>query len=100
MVMVPPRIAQKPIGISMRDCAMLVRTETRETTGRNRAVAPMFWIIPEIPPTVPEISGTILRTLPLPTRNTLASTASPAHFKIVTGCMPKPESDVSHVVAV
>ena len=42
IVMVPPKIAQKPIGISSRLSGSSVRTDMRLTTGRNRAAAPTF----------------------------------------------------------
>ena len=60
IVIVPPRIAQKPIGISSRDIGISVRIETRLTTGRNNAAAPTFCIKLEIMPTVPEIMSMIL----------------------------------------
>ena len=65
MVMVPPRMAQKPMGISNRDIGNLVRAQMRLTTGRNNAAAPTFCINDEITPTVPEISG-MMRDSPLP----------------------------------
>jgi len=57
MVMVPPRIAQKPIGISRRDMGRFVRAETRATTGRNSAAAPTFCMKLEMKPTVLETAG-------------------------------------------
>jgi len=57
MVMVPPRMAQKPIGISRRDIGSPVRLDMRLTTGRNRAAAPTFCMKLEMKPTVPEMSG-------------------------------------------
>ena len=60
MVSVPPRMAQKPIGISRFDKGILARVDIRDMTGMNSAVAPTFCIIPEIRPTVPETRGTIL----------------------------------------
>ena len=57
MVMVPPRMAQKPIGISRRDIGSPVRAEMRLTTGRKSAAAPTFCMKLEMKPTVPEIAG-------------------------------------------
>ena len=57
MLTVPPKIAQKPIGINKRDMGKLERDEIRETTGRNRAAAPTFCINEDIIATVPEIIG-------------------------------------------
>ena len=59
MVIVPPRMAQKPIGIKRRLRGSSVRTEMRLTTGRNRAAAPTFCMNDEMTPTVPEIMGMI-----------------------------------------
>ena len=42
IVIVPPRIAQKPIGMRRRPSGISVRTEIRLTTGRKRAAAPMI----------------------------------------------------------
>ena len=58
-VIVPPRIAQKPIGISKRLMGSSVRTEIRLTTGKNNAAAPTFCMKLEIKPTVPEMIGMI-----------------------------------------
>ncbi len=74
MVMVPPMMAQKPIGISRRDKGISVRTEMRETTGRNNAVAPTFCIRLEITPTVPEINGMMRLAVLPPIRNMKAAT--------------------------
>ena len=68
IVIVPPRIAQKPIGISRREREMPVRVEIRLTTGRNRAAAPMFCIKLEMTPTVPEMMGMIRPSVFPPTR--------------------------------
>ena len=68
MVMVPPRIAQNPIGISRRESGMPVRVEIRLTTGRNRAAAPMFCMKLEMAPTVPEMMGMIRFSVPPPMR--------------------------------
>ena len=57
MVMVPPRIAQKPMGISRRDIGSPVRAEMRLTTGRNSAAAPTFCMKLEMTPTAPDIAG-------------------------------------------
>ena len=57
MVMVPPRMAQKPMGISRRDMGRPERAEMRLTTGRNRAAAPTFCMKQEMTPTVPEMIG-------------------------------------------
>ncbi len=57
IVIVPPRIAVKPIGISSRDIGRPERTEIRLTTGRNSAAAPMFCMNDEITPTVPATIG-------------------------------------------
>jgi hypothetical protein len=59
MVSVPPRMAQKPMGMSRRDKGISVRMEMRDMTGIKRAVAPTFCIIPEIIPTVPDTRGTM-----------------------------------------
>ena len=68
IVMVPPRIAQKPIGISRREREMPVRVEIRLTTGRNRAAAPMFCMKLEMTPTVLEMMGIIRFSVLPPTR--------------------------------
>ena len=68
MVIVPPRIAQKPIGIRRRDRGMPVRAEIRLTTGRNSAAAPMFCMKLEMTPTVPEMIGMIRRSVFPPAR--------------------------------
>jgi len=60
MVIVPPMIAQNPIGMSRRLSGSPVRTEIRLTTGRNRAAAPTFCMNEEMIPTVPEMIGTTL----------------------------------------
>ena len=57
IVIVPPKIAQNPIGIKRRDIGTEVRTATRLTTGRNRAAAPTFCMKDEMTPTVVEISA-------------------------------------------
>ena len=48
IVTVPPRIAQKPIGINRRPAGIPVRREILLTTGKNNAAAPMFCIKLEI----------------------------------------------------
>ena len=68
IVIVPPRIAQKPIGINRRESEMPVRVEIRLTTGRNSAAAPMFCMKLEMSPTVPEMIGMIRRSVFPPTR--------------------------------
>ena len=68
MVMVPPRIAQKPIGISRREREMPVRVEIRLTTGRKSAAAPMFCMKLEMTPTVPEMMGMMRFSVLPPTR--------------------------------
>ena len=65
MVMVPPQIAVKPIGISRRDIGRPERAEMRLTTGRNSAAAPTFCMKDEIRPTVPETIG-MMRLSALP----------------------------------
>ena len=57
IVMVPPRIAQNPIGISSRDIGIPERAEMRLTTGRKSAAAPTFCRKLEMMPTVPETIG-------------------------------------------
>jgi hypothetical protein len=57
MVTVPPRMAQKPMGMSSRDMGRPVRDEIRLTTGRNSAAAPTFCMKLEMKPTVPEMMG-------------------------------------------
>ncbi len=46
--MVPPRMAQKPIGISRRESGMFVRIAMRPTAGRKSAAAPIFCMKLEI----------------------------------------------------
>ena len=59
IVMVPPRIAVKPIGISRRDKGIPERAEILATTGKKSAAAPTFCMNDEIKPTVAEITGII-----------------------------------------
>ena len=59
IVIVPPNIAQKPIGIKSRERGMSVRLEILETTGMYKAAAPTFCIKLEITPTELEIIGII-----------------------------------------
>ncbi len=54
-VSVPPMMAQKPIGMRIRDGTTPTRLDTRSAAGRKRAAAPMFCIMLEITPTVPEM---------------------------------------------
>ena len=58
-MMVPPRMAQNPMGISNRLSGISVRAEIRLTTGRNRAAAPTFCIKELITPTTLETIGMI-----------------------------------------
>ena len=76
MVMVPPRMAQKPIGISRRDSGRPVRAEMRLTTGRNSAAAPTFCMKLEMKPTVPEIAGM------------MRASVRPANFRMVEATLP------------
>ena len=55
-VMVPPMMAQNPMGIRMRDMGTPILLAMRWAAGRNNAAAPIFCIILEIIPTVPDIS--------------------------------------------
>ena len=55
IVMVPPRMAQNPIGITRREIARLPRRAILFTTGRNNAAAPIFCIKLEITPTTLEM---------------------------------------------
>ena len=75
MVMVPPRMAQNPIGISKRDMGRSVRDEMRDTTGRNRAAAPTFCMNEEITPTVEEMIGMMRSSVDPPKRRITAVTA-------------------------
>ena len=65
IVIVPPKIAQNPIGIKSRDNDNSVRTDIRLTTGKNSAAAPTFCIKDETKPTEPDIIG-IIRLSVLP----------------------------------
>ena len=65
--MVPPRMAQKPIGIRSRDMGRPVLVETRLTTGKKRAAAPTFCMKLEITPTVEEIRKMIRDSVLPPT---------------------------------
>ena len=58
-VMVPPRMAQNPIGMTSRDMGIRVRKEMRDTTGRNNAAAPTFCMNEDMTATVPALSVTI-----------------------------------------
>ena len=73
-VTVPPRIAQKPIGISSRDIGNPERAEMRPTTGRNSAAAPTFCMNEEMIPTVTEIIGTMRFSLEPPMSSSLPAT--------------------------
>ena len=57
MVIVPPKIAQNPIGINNLDIGISVLADIRLTTGRNNAAAPTFCKKLEIKPTVPDTTG-------------------------------------------
>jgi hypothetical protein len=61
--MVPPMMAQKPMGIRMRDTGTSMRLAIRWAAGRKSAAAPMFCIMLEIIPTVPDIKIMILFSL-------------------------------------
>ena len=74
IVKVPPKIAQKPIGISNCESGISVLTEILLTTGKNRAAAPTFCIKLEIIPTLLETIGTILVSLFLPYFSIVAAT--------------------------
>ena len=74
MVIVPPRIAVKPIGMSSCDSGMPVRAEIRLTTGRNSAAAPTFCMKEEMKPTVEEMIGMIRASLLPPIRRIQAAT--------------------------
>ena len=74
MVTVPPRMAQKPMGMSNRDIGRPVRAEMRLTTGKKRAAAPTFCIKLEIKATVPEMMGMIRVSVWPPTRRMKAAT--------------------------
>ena len=63
IVMVPPKIAQKPIGINKRDSDISVLTDIRLATGKKSAAAPTFCIKDEITPTEPDIMGIIRRSV-------------------------------------
>ena len=54
-VMVPPMMAQKPMGIKIRDMGTPILLAIRWAAGKNRAAAPMFCIMLEIMPTVPDM---------------------------------------------
>ena len=69
IVKVPPKIAQKPIGISKRESGISVLTEILLTTGKNKAAAPTFCIKLEIMPTLLETIGTNRASLFLPCLN-------------------------------
>ena len=73
MVIVPPVIAQNPMGISSRPKGILLRVAIREMTGRKSAVAPTFCMNPEITPTVPDTSGMIRVSVRPPMRRIAAA---------------------------
>jgi hypothetical protein len=64
-VNVPPRMAQKPMGIRRSERGILSFLLTRWIAGRNRAAAPMFCMKLEMPATVTEMAITI-RDVELP----------------------------------
>ena len=74
IVIVPPKIAQKPIGIRRRDSGISVLTDILLTTGKNRAAAPTFCMKLEITPTLLETIGTIRASLLPPCFNIIAAT--------------------------
>src|SRR6056300_141027 len=74
IVTVPPKIAQKPIGISKRDIGKPERAEIRETTGKNKAAAPTFCMNDEIKPTVAEMIGMMRASVVPPTFRIKAAT--------------------------
>ncbi len=74
MVMVPPRMAVKPIGISKRDMGRPERADMRDTTGRKRAAAPTFCMNEEINPTVAEMIGMMRHSVVPPTFRMNAAT--------------------------
>ena len=76
MVMVPPRMAQKPIGMSRRDIGSPVRAEMRLTTGRKSAAAPTFCMKLEMKPTEPEMAGM------------MRASVRPATFRMVPASLP------------
>ena len=69
-VMVPPRIAQKPTGMSRRESGLRVRVAMRLTAGKKSATAPMFCINAEIRLTVPAMTA-ISRVSVLPASLTI-----------------------------
>ena len=74
MVTVPPRMAQKPIGISNRDMGKPERADIRLTTGIKSAAAPTFCINEEITATVLEIIGMMRFSVLPPTFKMKAAT--------------------------
>ena len=74
IVIVPPKMAQKPIGIRRRESGISVLTDILLTTGRNKAAAPTFCIKLEMKPTVLETMGTIRASLAPPCFNIVAAT--------------------------
>ena len=74
MVIVPPKMAQNPIGIKRRESGISVLTEILLTTGRNKAAAPTFCIKLEITPTLLETIGTMRASLLPPCFNIVAAT--------------------------
>ena len=74
IVIVPPKIAQNPIGIKSRDIGWPVRDDTRDTTGKNNAAAPTFCMNDEITPTVLDIRKMIRFSVAPPTLEIHAAT--------------------------
>ena len=74
IVIVPPKMAQNPIGIKRRESGISVLTEILLTTGRNKAAAPTFCIKLEITPTLLETIGTMRASLLPPCFNIVAAT--------------------------
>ena len=78
IVIVPPRIALKPIGMTSLDIGNRVREEMRETTGRINATAPMFCMNDEMIATVPDNSATMRFSVLPPNRKITQATRSMA----------------------
>ena len=74
IVIVPPKMAQNPIGIKRRESGISVLTEILLTTGRNKAAAPTFCMKLEITPTLLETIGTMRASLFPPCFNIVAAT--------------------------
>ena len=59
IVIVPPKIAAKPIGIISFDGLIFVFLDIFIRAGKNKAVAPIFCIKEDIRPTVPDTIASI-----------------------------------------